>query len=60
MASILWKKVRRKELSEDETQIGARLIERADIEILPTRHLLTSATSLTIALPMTAFTSRWP
>jgi len=54
-ANILWKKVRRKELSEGEAQIGARLLEQADIEILPTRHLLGSATSLAIELDHPAY-----
>jgi len=54
-ANILWKKVRRKELSEDEAQIGARLLEQADIEILPTRDLLSSATSLAIELDHPAY-----
>jgi len=54
-ANILWKKVRRKELSENEARIGARLLERADIEILPTRHLLGLSTSLAIELDHPAY-----
>ena len=54
-ANILWKKVRREELSEDEAQIGARLLEQADIEILPTRHLLSSVTSLAVELDHPAY-----
>jgi predicted nucleic acid-binding protein len=54
-ANILWKKVRREELSEDEAQIGARLLEQADIEILPTRHMLGSATSLAVELDHPAY-----
>ncbi len=47
--------MRRKELSEDEAQIGASLLEQADIEILPTRHLLGSATSLAVELDHPAY-----
>jgi len=54
-ANILWKKVRRNELSKDEAQIAARLLEQADIEILPTRHLLASATSLAIEIDHPAY-----
>ncbi len=54
-ANILWKKVRRDEFSKDEARIAAGLLEQADIEILPTRHLLASATSLAIELDHPAY-----
>ena len=54
-ANILWKKVRREELSEEEALIGARVLEQADLEILPTRHLLGSATSLAVLLDHPAY-----
>lgn len=54
-ANILWKKVRRGELSEDEASIAARLLEQTDVEILPTRHLLSSATSLAVQLDHPAY-----
>ncbi|MDF1536713.1 MAG: type II toxin-antitoxin system VapC family toxin [bacterium] len=54
-ANILWKKVQREELSEDEALIGARILEQADLEILPTRHLLSSATSLAVLLDHPAY-----
>ena len=54
-ANIFWKKVRRKELSKDEAQTGARLLEQASIEILPTRHLLGVATSLAVELDHPAY-----
>ncbi len=54
-ANILWKKVRRQELSEEEAQIGARLLEQVDIEILPTRHLLGSTTRLAVLLDHPAY-----
>ena len=35
-ANILWKKVQRDELSKDEAILAARLLQGADIELLPT------------------------
>lgn len=49
-ANVLWKKVRRKELSKHEALLAARLLERADIELEPMRGLLEPATRLAIAL----------
>lgn len=54
-ANILWKKVQRKELSGDEALIAARLIQSAELELLPTRSLLGSATSLAIELEHPAY-----
>lgn len=54
-ANIFWKKVRLGELDEEEASLAARLIERADIEILPTRHLLERAARLAIALDHPAY-----
>lgn len=54
-ANIFWKKLRREELSVEEALIGARVLEQADIEILPTRHLLSSATSLAVELDHPAY-----
>ena len=54
-ANFLWKKVRQGEFSEEEALIAARLLEQADIEILPTRHLLGSATSLAVLLDHPAY-----
>jgi predicted nucleic acid-binding protein len=49
-ANILWKKVQRKQLTAAEALLAARLLQRADIEYHPTRHLLDSATQLAIGL----------
>ena len=54
-ANILWKKVRRGELLPDEAVMTARLIQGADIELFPTRHLLEIATSLAIELDHPAY-----
>jgi predicted nucleic acid-binding protein len=48
--NVLWKKVRRDELSKDEALLAAGLLQRADIELLPTRSLLSVATSIAIEL----------
>lgn len=54
-ANILWKKVRRRELSAQEATLAARLLERADIDLAPTRRLLEPATRLAVALDHPAY-----
>ena len=54
-ANVLWKKVRRKELSEEEAVTAAQLLERADIELEPMRRLMEAATRLAIALDHPAY-----
>ena len=54
-ANILWKKVRRAELTRDEAIMAARLLQRADMEILPTRALMETATRLAIELDHPAY-----
>jgi predicted nucleic acid-binding protein len=54
-ANILWKKVRRKELYEDEAVLAARLLARSDVEFEPMRALLEPATRLAIALDHPAY-----
>jgi predicted nucleic acid-binding protein len=49
-ANILWKKVQRGELSKDEAILGVRLLERSDIELLPMRSLLATATRIAVEL----------
>ena len=54
-ANIFWKKVQRGELTEDEALLAARLLQASDIELLPTRALLESATRLAIELNHPAY-----
>lgn len=54
-ANILWKKVQRDELSKDEAFLAARLLQAADIEFLPTRSLLETATRTAIELDHPAY-----
>jgi predicted nucleic acid-binding protein len=54
-ANILWKKVQRAELTAAEAMLCARLLQRADIEIYPMRHLLDVATRLAIELNHPAY-----
>ena len=54
-ANILWKKVRRNELSKDEALLAARLLQGADLELLPTRSLLEVATLIAIDLDHPAY-----
>jgi predicted nucleic acid-binding protein len=54
-ANILWKKVRRDELSKDEALLAARLLQGADMELMPTRSLLAPATLIAIELDHPAY-----
>ena len=54
-ANILWKKVRRGELSEAEAMLAARLLQRAEVQLEPMRGLLEPATKLAIALDHPAY-----
>lgn len=54
-ANILWKKVRRKELSRDEALLAARLLQGAEIELVPTRPLLEAATRIALDLDHSAY-----
>ena len=54
-ANILWKKVHRNELSKDEALLAARLLQGADLELLPNRSLLEAATRIAIDLDHPAY-----
>ena len=54
-ANILWKKVKRGELDEEEAAVAARLIQRSDVEILPTRALMEKALKLAVELDHAAY-----
>ena len=54
-ANIFWKKVQREELSRQEALFAARLLQAAEIELLPTRSLLEVATRIAIDLDHPAY-----
>lgn len=54
-ANILWKKVRRDELSEDEAFLAARLLQAAEIELFPARPLLEAAVRIAAELDHPAY-----
>ena len=54
-ANILWKKVRRKELTQDEARLAARLLQGTEIELLPTRSLLEQTARIAIELDHPAY-----
>lgn len=54
-ANIFWKKVRRKELLREEALLAARLLQGADIELLPMRSLFERATRLSIEIDRPAY-----
>ncbi len=49
-ANILRKKVQRNELSKEEALLAARLLQGAEIELLPTRSSMEAATRIAIEL----------
>jgi len=54
-ANILWKKVQRKELRKNEALLAARLLQSAEIELVPTRPLLAATAQLAIELAHPAY-----
>lgn len=54
-ANILWKKVQRDELSKEEAFLAARLLQAAEIELLPTRSSMEAAIRLATELDHPAY-----
>ena len=54
-ANVLWKKVRRGEMTEEEAEIAAQTLEQADITIAPTRGHLAVATAIAVELDHAAY-----
>ena len=54
-ANILWKKVRRGELVQEEASLAARLLQRVDIDLRPMRTFLEAATRIAIMLDHPAY-----
>jgi len=54
-ANILWKKVQRGELLKEEALLAARLLQGAEIELLPTRALFEAATRMSIEIDYPAY-----
>ena len=54
-ANILWKKVKRQELSKTEALLAARLLQAAEIELMPARGLLEAAARIAIEVDHPAY-----
>jgi predicted nucleic acid-binding protein len=54
-ANVLWKKVRRHELLKEEALLAARLLQAAEIQLLPTRHLFEAALRMSIEIDHPAY-----
>ncbi len=54
-ANILWKKVQRHQLTADEAALAARLLQGAEIELIPSRPLWDVATQMAIELDHPAY-----
>jgi len=54
-ANILWKKVRRGELTEDEAEIAGQTLEQADLTIVSARAYVIRATAIAVELDHPAY-----
>jgi predicted nucleic acid-binding protein len=54
-ANILWKKVQREELLKEEALLAARLLQGAEIELLPMQSLLETAVRMSIEIDHAAY-----
>jgi predicted nucleic acid-binding protein len=54
-ANVLWKKVRRHELTVEQALYAANLLQHAELELLPTRSLLADAAAIAINLDHPAY-----
>jgi predicted nucleic acid-binding protein len=54
-ANILWKKVQRGELTAEEADLAAGLLQRSDVELLPMRGFVQAATRIAVALSHPAY-----
>jgi predicted nucleic acid-binding protein len=54
-ANIFWKKVQRGELLKAEALLAARLLQGAEIELLPTRSLFETTTQISIEIDHPAY-----
>ena len=54
-ANILWKKVQREELLKEEALLAARLLQGAEIELLPMQSLLEAAVRMAIEIDHAAY-----
>ena len=54
-SNILWKKVSRNNLTDQEAILAARVLAVADLELVPTRPLMETATRLAIDLDHPAY-----
>ncbi|QPI75546.1 type II toxin-antitoxin system VapC family toxin [Sphingobium sp. Cam5-1] len=53
--NILWKKVRRAQLTEDEALMAARILQHMDVELHPMRPLMERATRLAMDIGHPAY-----
>ena len=54
-ANILWKKVQRDELTNEQALFAARLLQVAEIELVPMRSLFEAATRMSVELDHAAY-----
>ena len=58
-ASVLWQKVRRSEITHTEAEVCARVLEQADIQLMPMRRARGMSSTRRIAMKRTMMCG-WP
>jgi predicted nucleic acid-binding protein len=54
-ANVLWKKVRLGEFTGEEAQVAAQILQRADMELVPSRPLIDAVVDLAVRLDHPAY-----
>jgi predicted nucleic acid-binding protein len=54
-ANVLWRKVRRREITDDEAVIAAQTLEQSDLVVVPTRGYMARAVAIAVELDHPAY-----
>jgi predicted nucleic acid-binding protein len=54
-ANVLWRKVRRREITDDEAVIAAQTLEQSDLVVVPTRGYMARAAAIAVELDHPAY-----
>lgn len=58
-ANVLWRKLRRREISEDEADVAARTLERADLVVVSAQRYLARSVAIAALLEHPAYDSMY-
>ncbi|MEE4173858.1 MAG: type II toxin-antitoxin system VapC family toxin [Xanthomonadales bacterium] len=54
-ANVLWKKVRRAEFTREEAEVASQILQRIDMELVPSRALINAVVDLSLQLDHPAY-----